>query len=293
MAQLQKGFEFDSSNPAKNIVTDDNLNALVANATLLNGAITEQTANSITEDTDIMLLSKAGGLIKQTKAQFTDTINSNIANINTVNAALVDADDVDTVDATLTGNLAVGGNSAMTGNLAVAGTLTSNGTANFTGTLQVNGAVGYVLTEIVEETIPINSLVQGANNTLQTLWTSASYTKPAGEIWFIEVAGHFTYNTYTWYVIRLKESASSLIVDGETGVDHSGGSAQRLQKIRFQYPYSASSTFTSTFVLEFSLWGGGYTGGFGYSNLSQILTGYLSAVDFPVNKFRIYKYKTA
>ena len=127
MAQFQKGFEYDSSNPVKNIVTDDNLNALVANATLLNGAITEQTANSVTADTDIMLLSKAGGLIKQTKAQFTDTINSNIANINTVNAALVDADDVDTVDATLTGNLVVGGNSAMTGNLAVSGTLNVTG----------------------------------------------------------------------------------------------------------------------------------------------------------------------
>lgn len=147
MAQLQKGFEYDSSNPVKNIVTDDNLNALVANATLLSGAITEQTANSITADTDIMLLSKAGGLIKQTKAQFTDTINSNIANINTVNAALVDADDVDTVDATLTGNLAVGGNSALTGNLAVTGALTSTGVANFTGTLQINSKVVYGMYE--------------------------------------------------------------------------------------------------------------------------------------------------
>ena len=127
MAQIQKGYEFDSSNPVKNIVTDDNLNSLVSNATLLNGAIIEQTANAVTADTDIMLLSKAGSLIKQTKAQFTDTINSNIANINTVNAALVDADDVDTVDATLTGNLAVGGNSAMTGNLAVTGNVTVTG----------------------------------------------------------------------------------------------------------------------------------------------------------------------
>lgn len=87
------------------------------------------------------------------------------------------------------------------------------------------------LLEIVEETIPVNSLTQGANNTLQTLWTSASYTKPAGEIWFIEVTGHFTYNTFTWYAIRLKESASSLIIDGETGVDHAGGGFQKLQKL--------------------------------------------------------------
>jgi hypothetical protein len=193
----------------------------------------------------------------------------------------------------LSGDTNLSGTTSISGSTNVSGALTSTGTANFTGALQVNGAVGYVLTEIIEETIPINSLVQGANNTLQTLWTSASYTKPAGEIWFIEVAGHFTYNTFTWYAIRLKESASSFIVDGETGVDHAGGGFQKLQKIRFGYPYPASSTFTSTFVLEFSLWGGGYTGGFGYTNLSQMLTGYLTAVDFPVNKFRIYKYKTA
>ena len=197
MAQLQKGFEYDSSNPVKNIVTDDNLNALVANATLLSGAITEQTANSVTADTDIMLLSKAGGLIKQTKAQFTDTINSNIANINTVNAALVDADDVDTVDATLTGNLAVGGNSAFAG------------TANFTGVLQVNGAVGYVLTEVVEETMtPWTATVSG---NFDSVWTSAVYTKPSNEIWVFEADFHyygvsgygflyaFRYNTETVY----------------------------------------------------------------------------------------------
>jgi hypothetical protein len=127
MAQIQKGFEYDSSNPAKNVVTDDNLNSLVANATLLNGAITEQTANSVSTDTDIMLLSKAGSLIKQTKGEFTNTINSNTVNVNTVNASLVDTDDIDTVTASLTGDLAVGGNAAITGNLAVTGGVTVTG----------------------------------------------------------------------------------------------------------------------------------------------------------------------
>lgn len=133
MAQIQKGYEYDSTIPAKNVVTDDNLNALVSNATLLSGAITEQAASAITADSDVMLLSKSGSLIKQTKGQFTDTLNSNIANINTVNAGLIDADDVETVDATLTGNLAVGGNSAITGNLSISG--------NISGNLAVTGLV--------------------------------------------------------------------------------------------------------------------------------------------------------
>ena len=181
MAQFQKGFEYDSSNPVKNIVTDDNLNALVANATLLNGAITEQTANSVTADTDIMLLSKAGGLIKQTKAQFTDTINSNIANINTVNAALVDADDVDTVDATLTGNLVVGGNSAMTGNLAVSGTLNVTGLV----TASTVPTVGGHLTNktYVDSAISAASLIKAfakiSGTTLNSQFNIASVTNPS------------------------------------------------------------------------------------------------------------------
>lgn len=185
MAQLQKGFEYDSSNPVKNIVTDDNLNALVANATLLNGAITEQTANSITADTDIMLLSKAGSLIKQTKAQFTNTINSNIANINTVNAALVDTDDVDTVDATLTGNLVVGGNSAMTGNLAVGGTLNVTGLV----TASTVPTVGGHLTNktYVDSAISAASLIKAfakiSGTTLNSQFNIASVTNPSAGVY--------------------------------------------------------------------------------------------------------------
>ena len=133
MAQIQKGYEYDSTIPSKNVVTDANLNSLVSNATLLNGAIAEQFPNSSTADSDLMLLSKGGSLIKQTKGQFTDIINSNTINVNTVNASIIDADDVDTVDATLTGNLSVGGNSSMTGNLSIAG--------NISGNLTVTGLV--------------------------------------------------------------------------------------------------------------------------------------------------------
>ena len=309
MAQISKGDTFTDGQQ----VTGARLNQLVDSSVLLVGAITDQpnlTANTL-QSTDSTIVNDAGVLKEATIGDF---LNSNLpittssitggAGVDIVvapaagqkfdvNGAFEATTSNTTGNSTIGGTLVVTGGSTLTGNVIADNGFTSNGVANFTGALQVNGAVGYVLTEIVEETISINSLVQGASNTLQTLWTSASYTKPAGEIWFIEVAGHFTYNTYTWYAIRLRESASSLIVDGETGVDHGSGSAQRLQKIRFQYPYSASSTFTSTFVLEFSLWGGSYTGGFGYTNLSQILTGYLTAVDFPVNKFRIYKYKTA
>lgn len=65
------------------------------------------------------------------------------------------------------------------------GAFTSNGVANFTGTLQVNGTVGYVLTEVLDETIPPYTSV-GAGNSAG-IWQSLLFTKPAGEVWIFEL----------------------------------------------------------------------------------------------------------
>jgi len=299
MAQLQKGFEFDSSNPAKNIVTDDNLNALVANATLLSGAITEQTANSNTADTDIMLLSKAGSLIKQTKGQFTNTINSNIVNVNTVNAGLVDTDDIDTADATVSGTFAVGGTSAFTGNLAVtgnmsvagsitaSGALTSSGTANFTGTFQVNGAVGYVLTEIYEETIPYTY----AGGTTYNLWSSASFTKPVGEIWVFEFSMQHAGARGSPQDLGFRYGSQTPLTGNYLFIErfwdaNGGGVLVNLFSGKFVVQSSVAMTDTIKFdVLNpngnaFSI--GASTGSTSFSAGSLV-----------ASKFRIYKYKTA
>lgn len=116
MAQIQKGYEYDSTDPLKNVVTDANLNSLVANATLLNGAITEQFPNSVTSDSDIMLLSKGGSLIKQTKGQFTDIINS-----TTINANSIDCENIVVDDITVNDSVTVGGNVAVTGTISTGG----------------------------------------------------------------------------------------------------------------------------------------------------------------------------
>ena len=302
MAQLQKGFEFDSSNPAKNIVTDDNLNALVANATLLSGAITEQTANSNTADTDIMLLSKAGSLIKQTKGQFTNTVNSNIVNVNTVNAGLVDTDDIDTADATVSGTFAVGGTSAFTGNLAVTGnmsvagsitangTLTSSGTANFTGVFQVNGAVSYVLTEIYEETIPYTY----AGATTYNLWSSASFTKPVGEIWVFEFSMQHAgtrsgspYDTGFRYGSQTPITGNYLFI--ERWLDASGGS---VVTSLFSGKFVVQSSVAMTDTIKFDVVNTG-TGGLNFSIGASTGGTSFSAGSLVASKFRIYKYKTA
>jgi len=85
MAQISKGHTYTSTG-AGSLVTYINLNEHVDNALLLSGAITEQTSNPVTANTDLLLINKGGVLYKQTKLQFTDNIDSNTVSVNTLSA---------------------------------------------------------------------------------------------------------------------------------------------------------------------------------------------------------------
>jgi hypothetical protein len=296
MAQIQKGYEYDSTDPVKNVVTDDNLNALVGNATLLNGAITEQASNSVTADTDIMLLSKGGTLIKQTKGQFTNTINANTINVNTLDVASVVADDIDTVDATLTGNLSVGGNAAITGGLAVTGNttangnLTVNGTTNVTGAFQVDGSAVSLLYEIYEESMTPWSAP--ANGSHWGVFASSVFTKPAGEIWVFEVA--FNYKAYIGYGSIEFAGRYGSVAQG-TGpyifhdhfFDSQGGGNFYRNSFLYRWTAVSATTFTNeTFKID------GFNGGAGLQ-LFHTTTGHTLSSSVVASKFRIYKYKNA
>lgn len=91
MPQISAGFNYTSTG-ANSLVTAGNLNQHVNNAQLQGGAIAEQTSNSTTADTDLLLIGKAGSLFKQTKLQFTNTINSDEINVNdlSVDTAQID-----------------------------------------------------------------------------------------------------------------------------------------------------------------------------------------------------------
>lgn len=98
MAQINKGFDY-STTGANSYVTAGNLNQHVANATLAGGAIAEQPANSSTNDTDVLLIGTGGGgspayIWKQTKAQFTNVINSNTINVNNLSVAEAEFDNL-------------------------------------------------------------------------------------------------------------------------------------------------------------------------------------------------------
>lgn len=84
MAQISSGWTYEPSG-IKSEVTAENLNAHVNNAQLLAGAIDEQDTNSLTADTDKILITKGGTLFQQTKGQFTHTINANTVNATNIN----------------------------------------------------------------------------------------------------------------------------------------------------------------------------------------------------------------
>ena len=304
MAQLQKGFEYSSSN---NIATDDNLNGIVGNATLLDGAITEQASNSTSEDTDVMVLSKAGSLIKQTKVQFTETVNSNIVNVNTVNAGLVDSDNINAVNATVAGTFASGGNStlsgnsALTGNMSVAGsitasgTLTSNGTANFTGALQVNGAVGYVLAEIYEETIPFTASSTTSAST-NNVWASAIFVKPAGELWVFEISmQHTGYKPYDYdlgfrYGSQTPMTGNYLFIERYVDGSDVGRGLDTTNHFSGNWILQPAITMTDTIKLDIVH---GWWMSIGNDAAVQRTSTLLYPATLQQSKFRIYKYKTA
>jgi hypothetical protein len=206
MAQISKGDTFTNGEQ----VTGARLNQLVDSSTLLVGAITDQpsiTANTL-EATDSTIVNDAGTLKEATIGDF---LNSNlpITTSSITGGAGVDiivtpaatrkfdvggafeAESINSVGAAAVGGaLTVTGASTLTGNVIADNGFTSNGTANFTGVFQVNGAVGYVLTEVLEETM--TSWSASASGNYDSIWTSTAFTKPSDEIWVFETDFHYS-----------------------------------------------------------------------------------------------------
>ena len=191
----------------------------------------------------------------------------------------------------INGELNVSAGLNVAGATALAGALTSSGTANFTGALQVNGTVGYALTEVVEETITTytNASLPAS---WTTAWTSASYVKPAGEIWVIE-------SCFNWQrtvgmlgcAIRLKQTSSSTDLFGLFDIEGAGSIYIHHEQAVFKYVVADATTFTSTFTMDAIASSAGYSFELGCTTFGT--GGVFTGVTIPSSKFRIYKYKTA
>lgn len=177
-------------------------------------------------------------------------------------------------------------------NGSIAGSQTFSGTANFTGTLQVNGATGYVLTDVVEYTMSPYSASYGAN---WAVYTSPSFTKPAGEIWVFEVSmqhqglrGVGGYEFAGRYGSVTQGTGPYLFF--ECYFDSAGGSTAYGNYYQYSWIVNSATTLTSeTFKID--AWNGGASLSLFQVNLTGV--GYNIVQTLVASKFRIYKYKTA
>jgi hypothetical protein len=303
MAQISKGTTYTAAG-AGSLVTYLNLNAHVDNATLLAGAITDQTALSINNVSSldmVLLYDTSDGTLK--KATISDLFNSNLnATIDnlviTTDLQVGNIAEIDQIqssgsgvlvddDLTVQNTLLVTGNSTLTGDVTVDNGFTSNGTANFTGNLQVNGVNVYFLSEVIEENIPYATGVTA--NTLHNLFTSASYTKPVDEIWVIEIDAIMwsLNNSNTHY--RLTNSADTTNFMIGYAATNSAYDVFDVKKVCF---LNSSSTYTGTFVFRVKCNQPTISISPNATELSTG-TGYPDASKGSIGNFRIYKYKTS
>lgn len=306
MPQFSKGDTFSDGQQ----VTGVRLNGLVDNATALPGLITDQTnltANTVDSGDSVLLHDLSAGALREATAG--DLLNSNLP-ITTSSVSGVSGSDITVTPAagqkfdvngafeanssnivgnsTVGGSLTVTGASTLTGNVIADNGFTSNGVANFTGTLQIGGTVGYVLTEIVEQNMSYTG--SPAVSVWTNCFTSASYTKPAGEIWVIEVDFRFRTTASVYTVIRLHQTSSSTTLNGVYNIEGGGSDYFHCENAFLRYVVPDATTFTSTFTLDVQPSASGVPFTIGEAAFPYA---FFTGVTLPVSKFRIYKYKTA
>lgn len=186
------------------------------------------------------------------------------------------------------------GATAVSGSFVSTGSSTFSGTSNFTGALQVNGAAAYVLTDVIEENVP--NFVGTAGNTTHSMFTSSSYTKPAGELWIVEAVGDFALLNNSAVTWRITNSDDTIIYTSS----YLNNDTAEVWPFYERFYLPSANEHTGTFVLRGKTYGG-VTANFTLSPTEAQLNSTLSLPNSTVletdkridGKFRIFKYKTA
>ena len=152
----------------------------------------------------------------------------------------------------------------------VAGTnLTLPNTVNFTGVVQFNGTPVYALSAITEESIP-----DSGNTTGGVVFTSSPFTKPSDEIWVFEING-VVRSISTSIQVTLEFVNTSAVSYSQWGglIDFS----------------NADNSFNSSWIVN-----SGTALTVETVRISMALSASTARLAMTgVNKFRIYKYRTA
>jgi len=303
-------------------VTAARLNNQTNGATLLPGAVTDQTAISggvasgdsfIVHDASTSALRKAtagevlGAGIPVVASSVTGVAGADlllnapagrevdvVGNFQVIGNETVTGNQTVTGNSTITGTATLNGSSVANGSLTANAAFNSTGTANFTGTLQVGGTVGYVLYEVTDQTItPWEATAVGYAG---AIWTSSSFTKPSDEIWRFEV--DFSYDGVTGY-------------GWEFAFRYSSQTARSGQYLYISSQYSSGVTNKNTYR-EIASWSVGAGTAISATNFtidafavsgssfrmfqtsiptSSVMSTFGGTI--APSKFRIYKYKTA
>ena len=161
MAQIQKGTTYTSGGT----VTDTNLNNHVDNATLLAGAITDQTSVSVLASGNQLLVDQSGlkrvtvGNLFATPQAIGSTTPNTVAATTLTASGLATVGSLTSTGLATAGSLSVGGTSAHTGAATFASTATFTGAATFDVAPNLNG--GANLGNAAADPVVLNCTLSG------------------------------------------------------------------------------------------------------------------------------------
>lgn len=322
MAQIAPPVVFTSGQ----VLTASALNAHVSSASLLPGAVTDQTnltANTVAVGDSVIIHDLSDLALKE--ATVGDLLNSGISITTGAIAGVTGANLVITPAATFalsvagnlstTANFSVTGTSTLTGNVAASGTLTVTGNAvfnsnsnfngnvtvsgtssftgpaNFTGGFQIGGSTGYMLYEVYEQNLsPWTATAAGV---FSAVVTTAAFTKPVDEIWVFEIDGVWTMvrGYGAGYAFRYSTEAYRTGAYLKYDVDYSSGLTLPTSRSIYYTWTVLNGTALSSRSIMVDVWANSG------SQLSMFVNGSLASEiittgTLPLSKFRISKYKT-
>ena len=214
MAQIQKGTTYTQTGTGSQ-VTHTNLNAHVDNATLTAGAIDEQTYNPTSSDSDTFLITKSGVLYKQSKSDFTGTLNTKSIDAGALNDFTVTAYDGNTVTGSTYSS--------------------SNGLIN---TVTTGSAHNLTVGQIVLISSASNYFYNGYY-TIKTVPSSTSFSYELNQFDMYSGTGSFS-------------SSNGTLVTVTTGTAHGFSNNQPLSIIASNIAYSGNFNITVTGVNTFT-----------------------------------------
>jgi hypothetical protein len=243
--------------------------------------IASYTANSFTYFT-FSEQTPASGTCSYTKKGAVD-INGNLM----VEENLIVGQDVG-----IAGSVQIDGALNANGAINSSGSATFSGFADFTGSLKVNNQTAYVLTGIVEHTIPYWTATYAGY--YDTIYASPTFTKPTDEIWILELMVSSMGTGYDFeYAVRL--GSQTYLTGQYLSLHHyqdSGGGGNFFRNTEtHRYLFPAGVVFTNE-TLKIDAWAGNGSSMRMFATTVTVGTVFTQATQ-KASVFRIYKYKTA